>query len=193
MPFPMEQQSYTYVDYLSWDEGDRMELIEGAPIMMAPPSTAHQAILMEMSRQLANYLDGKNCKVFPAPFAVRLFSDRDKRDEDVNTVVEPDITIVCDLEKLDKRGCNGAPDAVIEILSPSTAKHDRFTKLHLYRKAGVKEYWIVDPAEKSVQVCLFDVDAGPAAFYTRDDIAKVSVLQGCFIELEKVFPDSESN
>lgn len=145
MPFPIEKQVYTYADYLSWEEGDRLELIEGTPVMMVPPSTAHQAILMEISRQIANYLEGKACKVFPAPFAVRLFSDKDTPDGDVNTVVEPDITIVCDLDKLDKRGCNGAPDAVIEILSPSIAKYDRFTKLHLYRKAGVKEYWIVDP------------------------------------------------
>ena len=111
--------------------------------------------------------------------------------EDVDTLVEPDISVVCDRNKLDKYGCKGAPDLVIEILSPSTQRHDRLVKLGLYQRAGVREYWIVSPEEQTVQVLLLD-DGGnlrPHELYGREEIARVNVLEGCFIDLEKVFAE----
>ena len=131
---------YTLADALTWDEQDRIELIDGAPVMMAPPSRAHQRISMELSRQLANYLEGKRCQVYPAPFAVRLFEQAGDRPQDVDTLVEPDISVVCDRNKLDDMGCKGAPDLIVEILSPSTQRHDRLVKYNLYQRAGVREY-----------------------------------------------------
>ena len=158
--------------------------------MMAPPTTAHQLISFEIGRQLGNYLEGKKCRAIPAPFAVRLFEKDGDSPEDVDTMVEPDISIVCDSSKLDKHGCKGAPDMVVEILSPSTQRHDRLVKLGLYQRAGVREYWIVSPEEQTVQVFLNkDASLLPHEVYDRQGVAKVNVLDGCFIELSKVFPE----
>jgi Uma2 family endonuclease len=128
--------------------------------------------------------------VYPAPFGVRLFEKAGDEPEDVDTIVEPDITVVCDPSKLDDHGCKGVPDMVIEILSPSTRRHDRLVKLDLYQRSGVQEYWIVDPENQSVQVFLQD-GTGSLKLredYGREDIAKVNALDGCFVELAKVFP-----
>ena len=193
MALPAEKERYTFADVLTWDEKDRIEIIDGEAFMMAPPSSAHQEISMEFSRQLANFLEGKRCKVYAAPFGVRLFEKDGEAPVDVNTMVEPDLSVVCDRSKIDKHGCKGAPDLVVEILSPSSLRHDRFVKLGLYQRAGVREYWIVDPEYKSVQV--FTLDAGGSLRiseeYGRKDVARVNVLEGCFIDLGKVFPESE--
>ena len=189
MALPAKRERYTYADYLGWDGEQNFELIDGEPIMMAPPSRVHQEISMELSRQFANYLEGKGCRVYAAPFGVRLFEKKDDMPEDVQTVVQPDISIVCDPNKLDERGCKGAPDLVLEILSPSNFRHDLLVKLDLYQRAGVQEYWIVSPEQKTVQVFL--LDGGFLKLhevYEPSDIAKVNVLDGCFIELSKVFP-----
>ena len=186
MALPKEER-YTYADYLEWDENERIELIYGAPVMMAPPSRRHQEISGEIYRQLANFLEGKKCRVYSAPFGVRLFEGAEDSPEDVDTVVEPDIAVVCDHGKLDDQGCKGAPDMVIEILSPSTQRHDRLTKLNLYQQAGVGEYWIVNPEDRTVQVMLLEnglyrvTDVG-----TAQDVVKVHSLEGCYLELEKV-------
>ena len=188
MALPAKKQSYTYADYLVWDGGDRFELIEGEAVMLASPSTMHQLISGELYRQFANYLEGKKCRVISAPYDVRLFEEKDDRPDDVQTVVQPDISVICDPNKLDEHGCKGAPDMVIEILSPSTRRHDRLVKLNLYQRAGVKEYWIVSPSEQTVEVFLLkDGWLVSHAFYEKDGIAKVNVLEGCFIELSKVF------
>lgn len=191
MALPAEKDRYTFADVLSWDDGERAELIDGEVFLMAPaPSRAHQEISMELSRQFANYLEGKKCKAYHAPFDVRLFEQEGNSPEDVDTVVEPDITIVCDPSKLDDRGCKGAPDMVVEILSPSTQRHDRLVKLGLYQRAGVREYWIVDPDSQTVQV--FTLSDGlllPHEVYNRQGVAKVNILDGCFIELSKVFSE----
>lgn len=191
MALPAENKRYTFADVLAWDEKDRIEIINGEAIMMAPPSVNHQRISRELSRQLSNYLEGKKCEAFPAPFGVRLFEQEEDSPENVDTLVEPDISVVCDKDKLDKYGCKGAPDMIIEVLSPSTRRHDRFVKLGLYQRAGVRELWLVDPDTQSVQVFLLD---STGAFrihedYGKKDIAKVNVLDGCFIELSKVFPE----
>ncbi len=190
MALPAEKARYTFADVLTWDENERAEIIDGEAVMMAPPSRIHQEILTEITRQLANFLEGKRCKVYPAPFAVRLFEKDGDSPDDVDTMVEPDISIVCDRDKLDKHGCKGAPDMVVEILSPSTQRHDRLVKLDLYQRAGVREYWIVNPEDQTVQV--FTLSNGlllPHEVYDRGSVAKVNVLDGCFIELSKVFPE----
>lgn len=190
MLLPAKQERYTFADVLTWDEGKNIEIINGEAFMMATPSRIHQKISMELSRQLANYLEGKSCEVYPAPFGVRLFEQDGDSPENVDTVVEPDISVVCDRSKLDKQGCKGAPDMIIEVLSPSTRRHDRLVKLNLYQRAGVREYWVVDPDNESVQV--FILDGGALKIredYGCEDVAKVNVLDGCFIELSKVFSE----
>jgi Uma2 family endonuclease len=190
MALPAQQERATFAQWLTWDGDDRCELLGGEIVMMAPPSRLHQEISMELTRQIANYLEGKRCKVYPAPFAVRLFEQEGDDPKDVDTVVQPDISIVCDPKKLDDRGCKGAPDMVAEILSPSTRRHDRLTKLNLYQQAGVKEYWIVEPETQSVQVFLLrDGVFRIHEDYSRTDVAKVNALDGCFVELSKVFPE----
>ena len=123
MALPAKQRRYTFADMLAWTDNERAELISGEVFSMAPaPSRSHQEIGGEVFRQLANYLEGKKCKVYYAPFDVRLFEKDGDAPEDVDTVVEPDITVVCDLSKLDDRGCKGAPDMVVEVLSPSNQR-----------------------------------------------------------------------
>jgi Uma2 family endonuclease len=190
MAQPAENQRYTYADYLVWDASQRAELINGQVYLMASPSPSHQTICFELGRQLGNFLEGKKCRAYPAPFDVRLFEKEGDQPEDVDTVVQPDLTVVCDQSKLDQHGCKGAPELVIEVLSPSSRRHDRLEKLHLYQKAGVPEYWIVDPDNRSVQVLLLDSDGSLKLHedYGPTDVAKVNALEGCFIELCKVFP-----
>lgn len=191
MPLPAKQERYTFADILAWDEDERIEIINGEAFMMAPPSSRHQEISMELARQLANFLEGKRCKVYHAPFGVRLFEQDGDTPDDVATMVEPDLSVVCDRSKIDRHGCKGAPDLIIEILSPSTRRRDRLVKLNLYQRAGVREYWIVDPDSQSVQVFLPD-NGGSLRLhedYGREDVAKVNVLDGCFIELSKVFSE----
>ena len=189
MPLPMEAH-YTLADALDWPEMPRIELIEGAPVMMAPPKRIHQEISREIVRQISNYLLGKRCRVYPAPFAVRLFEQDGDRPEAVDTVVEPDITVVCDPEKLDEIGCRGAPDLVIEILSPSTMRHDRNTKFMLYQKAGVREYWIVDPDMKTAQVHLLEEGQYHSPIvYTEKTTVPVGLWEDFGIDLSLVFQE----
>ena len=188
MALPAEKALYTFADALEWDEGEYAEIIAGEIYMMGAPSSIHQEISVELTRQLANFLVGKPCRVYHAPFSVRLFEQDGDAPEDVDTVVQPDLSVVCDKSKIDKRGCKGAPDLVMEILSPATQRHDRLVKLRLYQRAGVREYWIVNPEDQTAQV--FTLSDGlllPYELYDRESVAKVNVLEGCFIELNKVF------
>ncbi len=190
LPAEKARYRYTFADCLTWEENERIEIINGEAVMMAPPSSVHQEIVAELTRQLGNFLEGKPCKVYPAPFGVRLFEKDGEAPEDVDTMVEPDISVVCDRSKIDKHGCKGAPDLIIEILSPSTRRHDRLVKLNLYQRAGVREYWIVNPEDETVQVLLLEGNHFlHHEEYGKDDIAKVNVLNGCFIELSKVFTE----
>lgn len=191
MALPAEKERYTLADVLAWDDDRRMELIEGTVFLMAPsPATDHQLISGELFGQLHNYLKGKRCKVISAPFDVRLFEQEGNGPEDVDTVVVPDITVVCDPDKLDKRGCKGAPDMVVEILSPSTQRHDRLTKFNLYQRAGVREYWIVDPANRAVQsFVLEDGRYSVKEFGAVGDKMRVNILEDCVIDLSGIFPE----
>ena len=191
MALPAEKARYTFADVLAWPDDERAELIDGEAVLMAPaPTTAHQLISGELFGQLHSYLKGKKCKVISAPFDVRLFEQDGDSPEDIDTVVDPDISIVCDPSKLDEHGCKGAPDLIIEILSRSTRRHDRMTKFNLYQRAGVREYWIVDPDSKDVQA--FVLDGGRyfvKGYGTAEDKMKVDVLEDCVIDLSTVFPE----
>ena len=138
---------YTYADYLTWDDDVRRELIDGVPYLMAAPNRRHQEILGNLHLLIGTFLKGKTCKVFIPAFDVRLNSDTL---DDI--VIQPDLTIVCNLSKLDDAGCNGVPDMVVEILSPSTARYDKTLKFNTYLKAGIREYWIIDPKEETLAV-----------------------------------------
>ena len=178
-------QPYTYADYVSWDDENRYELLDGVAYMMSAPSMVHQTIITEMLRQLANFLRGKQCKVLVAPFDVCL----NARGDDDNTVVQPDLLVVCDDSKLDKKRCNGAPDMIIEVVSPSSSRHDRFRKLNKYLYAGVREYWIVDPDDKILNVHVLENSKYVIGAYGSDDTVPVNVLEGCEINLSEVFAD----
>jgi len=184
MPLINKNSRYTYADYCKWDDGERWELIDGAPYMMSPaPSPIHQGISREIAGQLFNFLKENPCKLFTAPFDVRL--NAGKADD---TVVQPDLLVICDLSKIDDKGCVGAPDLVIEILSPATIRHDRIIKFRLYQKAGVREYWIVDPDTQSIQTCTLNEDGFyVTAVYSDTDIVPVNVLSGCVIHLQEIF------
>lgn len=157
MALPLrDTQRHTYGEYLAWPEEVRYELIDGEAYLMAPaPSPTHQRLVGELFRQIADALEGRRCEVFVAPFDVRL-PRADEADEAVDTVVQPDLTVVCDPAKIDHRGCRGAPDWVIEVLSPATAAHDQTVKLAAYERAGVPECWFVHPTDRTVMVYRFD-------------------------------------
>ena len=175
---------YTYADYLTWDDDTRCELIYGVPYMMAGTTTAHQRVVGEILYQLYSFLKGKPCEVFTAPFDVRLNAGTYD-----DTVVQPDILVVCDKSKLDAKSCIGAPDMVVEVLSASSAKHDRTIKQKLYQSAGVREYWIIDPAHKIVDALLLNNGEYMIKSYGEEDAAPVSVLNGCVINLPDVFAE----
>ena len=156
--------------------------------MTPAPSPRHQELSSELLRQFANYLLDKPCKVYAAPFDVRL-PENDEQDEDVQTVVQPDISVVCDSSKIDERGCKGSPDLIIEILSPGTARKDIKEKYLLYEKSGVKEYWLVDPTVKTVVVFTQAAERryGRPEVYSEEDTVEVGVFKGLSIELPLVF------
>jgi len=189
MPLPEEERKYSYADYLTWPEDERWEIIDGVPYMQAAPTPIHQEILMEISKQFAVYLTGKPCKVYPAPFCVRISKGDEKKNEDIKKVFEPDITIVCDKLKIDKEGCKGAPDLIVEILSPSSIKMDRVEKFNRYEKAGVKEYWIVEPEGKLVSVFVLQDNQryGRQEIYTEDDKINVFIFPDLVVNLKPVF------
>ncbi len=149
-----DNQLHTYAEYLTWPDDVRYELIDGVAYLMAPPAPTldHQDFAGEIYRQLGNALQGKSCRVFIAPVDVRL-PKVNEADELIDTVVQPDVLVVCDLDKLDrKRGVRGAPDFAVEVLSPSTASHDHVRKRRVYERAGVREYWLVHPTDRIVTI-----------------------------------------
>ena len=182
---------YNYADYLQWTFDGMVELINGKIFKMAPaPSSGHQIILMELSGICWQHLKGKNCKVFLAPFDVRL--SKFKEDKLVDSVVQPDLCIICDPTKIDEKGCNGAPDMIVEILSPSTAQRDLDLKFKLYEENAVLEYWIVQPNDQTVSVFdLIDSKFTLRGIYHRAKIVEVKTI-GLDIDLNEVFPIKDS-
>jgi len=173
---------YTYADYLTWDDDQRYELIDGVPFLMSAPTVQHQRILGRLFLKIGNFLDGKSCEAFLAPFDVRLNADTTD-----DTVVQPDIVIICDKSIMMKTGCVSAPDMAIEVLSPSTSMRDRALKLELYQRTGVREYWIVDPEEKLLHTHILDNGRYYVRGYTETDTTPVHILDGCEINLADVF------
>ena len=185
------EERFTYGDYLTWDDDQRWELIDGVPYNMSPaPTVRHQLILGELHRQVANWLLDKPCQVFIAPFDVRLPED-DESDEQVETVVQPDLSIICDKSKLDEAGCRGAPDLIVEILSPSTAHKDLKVKFERYERAGVREYWIVDPNGSTVQIYTLGAEGryGRPEAYGAVDRVSVGIFPDLEIDLAVVFAE----
>ncbi|MDA3951109.1 MAG: Uma2 family endonuclease [Spirochaeta sp.] len=193
---------YSYQDYLSWPEGERIEVIQGVPYAMSPaPRREHQRLVSAIHGQLFQALRGALCEVYPAPFDVKLSQDTE---DDRPTVVQPDLTVICDPEKLTEQGMTGAPDLVIEIVSPDSGFHDRVwseaalparpcvlgRKFDLYRDAGVREYWIVDPDERVVEVYRLEADGSyrrVGAFGDADTIT-AAVTDRIVVDLAEVFP-----
>ena len=188
LPQLKEERLFTYADYKEWelDEGERYELMYGQAFLMAGPNIRHQGILGELFGQFHVYLQGKPCKVFPAPFDVRLFYEEDENDD---TVVQPDILIVCDKEKLALESCRGAPDLVVEILSLSNTAMEMELKLKLYRQAGVREYWVVDPKNNGLTVYHFLKDKIITHTYGSADTVQVGIFPDLNINLEQIFAE----
>lgn len=184
-------KTYTYADYLQWKFEERIELIKGKIFKMSPaPSSFHQEIAVEITRVFANYLKGKMCKVYPAPFDVRL-TKKSLMNEDVITVVQPDICVVCDRRKIDKAGCIGTPDIVVEILSPGNNKTELQNKYDVYEENGVQEYWIVSPQDKTFFKYILNQDGVyfPSKLLTTGSEVTTPVLPCFVMSLEEVFKD----
>ena len=189
MASPKPDKKYSYADYLQWPDEERWEIIDGVPYDMSPaPSTKHQSISMELGRQIANYLRDKECQVFAAPFDVRLPLNAEK-DEEIYNIVQPDLSVICDPSKLDEQGCKDAPDLVIAIISPFTAKKELNEKFNLYERSGIPEYWVVFPKFNVVVVYSLD-DEGryqKSGEFTSDQVLSTKLFPGLEIKLEDVF------
>jgi len=183
---PIKEEKFTYADYRAWElkPGERFELINGVAYAMSAPNTSHQRILMALAGEFYTYLKGKKCEVFATPFDVRLFYEEDDSDD---TVVQPDVVVVCDPKKLGEEGCRGVPDLVVEILSPSNTAIEMERKLLLYKKAGVQEYWIVDPKDKHISIYTFKNGEYTLQIHDIQDTAKPTVIPGFAIPLSTIF------
>ncbi|WP_421890117.1 Uma2 family endonuclease [Marinoscillum sp.] len=185
------EATYSYADYLKWTFEERVELIKGKLFRMSPaPRRTHQEIGGAIFTEVHHFLKTKSCRVYHAPFDVRFPNLTNDPDDQTFTVVQPDICVVCDPAKLDEAGCKGAPDLVVEILSPATASRDLNEKYHLYEEHGVKEYWVVYPGENVLEI--YDLVEGRYASrgkFVREDTVSSSVLEGFVIKLEEVFEE----
>ncbi|XOV93634.1 MAG: Uma2 family endonuclease [Bacteroidota bacterium] len=181
---------YSYADYLRWTFEERVELIKGKIFLMSPaPATRHQGISTVVGGEIYNYLKNRKCKVFFAPFDVRLPNNLTDSDEETFTVIQPDISVICDLSKLDKAGCKGAPDLIVEILSPSTSSKDLKEKFWLYQEHKVKEYWVVYPGENIIELFVLNEKSefeSTGKFLPGDQI-KSNVLLDFNLNLDEVF------
>ena len=186
-----ESKRYTYADYLTWLDDKRRELINGFIHLMSAPVRVHAYISTELSTLFRLFIKKRKgkCHIYHAPFDVRLPLNNETSDDKIYNVVQPDICVVCDLSKLDEKGCIGAPDLIVEVLSPSTLKYDWNYKFTLYETAGVKEYWIVDPKAKIVNVFLLQADGkyDLGTVYECNQKAPVHIFKGLEIDLNKLF------
>jgi Uma2 family endonuclease len=194
MPVPLRKdvERFTYAHYVTWPDEERWELIEGIPYDMSPaPSRYHQEISMNLGVEISKFLKekGKNCKIYAAPFDVRL-PEGQQTDDETMTVVQPDILVVCDPGKLDDKGCKGAPDFIVEITSPATVKKDLKDKLLLYEKHGVPEYWVIQPQEHIIMVYKLNDRKryDRAEIFSKEDKISLTLKEGTLeIDLETVF------
>jgi Uma2 family endonuclease len=183
----MHGKKHTYADYLTWQTEERWELIDGSAFMGPAPSTAHQRCSMELARQIANFLIDKTGSVFTAPFDVR-FPERAQADEEIMDVVQPDLCVICDPAKLDERGCLGAPDLIIEIVSPAGMERDHIVKKALYERNRVKEYWLVDPSAGTVTVFILEKEDryGLPTLHTAPEKIESAAIIGLTVDLSLV-------
>jgi len=184
---------YTYSDYLTWFDDVRRELIDGFIHLMSAPVRIHQRISFKLSIFINTLIEKRKgrCHVYYAPFDVRLPKTNEKADDKIYDVVQPDICVICDLSKLDDKGCVGAPDLMVEVLSPSSLNYDSKTKFNLYEKSGVREYWIVDPKEKTVHIFLLQPDGkyNKGTIYECNQKAPVYIFEGLEIDLQELFKE----
>lgn len=178
---------YTYADYLKWDFEEIVELIKGKVFKKAAaPNRKHQEVSMNLSRILGSYLKGQKCKVYAAPFDVRF--SRNPEDTKVDSVVQPDISVICEPSKLDDKGCFGVPDLIVEILSPSNSRVELQNKFELYEEFGVREYWVIHSVECSLLIyTLVEGKFQPSKLFTSGDKIYSTVLPGFELDLEEVF------
>ena len=179
---------YSYADYFKWQFEDRVELIKGKIFKMSPaPNFDHQVLAGEIYATLRNFLKKQTCKAFVSPFDVR-FPRKSKEDKDIFTVLQPDVCVVCDTSKYDKRGCVGAPDIVVEVLSPSNNEKELKNKFDIYEESGVQEYWIVSPQDKTFLVNrLVEGRYVTSRLMVSGDIVTSTVLPGFEMDLKELF------
>jgi len=187
---------YTYADYLTWADNKMRELLNGFIRLMSPaPTLKHAVVSRRITYPMLDFIEqnGGDCQIFYAPFDVRFPTSTDKTaDNQIYTVVQPDICIVCDPSKLDRRGCLGAPDMVVEILSLSSQRYDLNEKFNIYEAGGVKEYWVVSPLEKGINVYILQENGkyDEGTVYDEDNtIVPVRTLNGLSLDVEKIFKD----
>lgn len=185
-------QSYNYADYLTWQLNETVELIKGKIMLMAPaPNVDHQRITRKLLVAIDSYLTGKKCEVFSAPFDVRLY-DRNKSlsaNQDLHTVVQPDLCVICNPDILDKQGCNGAPDWVIEILSSGNSKREMKIKYQLYEASGISEYWLVYPDQQAIHQFILDDQSHYQLkkMYTDEDTISPTLFPELLINVGEIF------
>jgi Uma2 family endonuclease len=188
-----ETKRYTYADYLTWFDDVRRELIDGFIHLMAAPIRIHQRISAKLFLVINLFKEKRKgkCHIYYAPFDVRFPKNNETADEKISNVVQPDICVICDLSKLDDKGCIGAPDLIVEILSPSNSKHDCVTKYALYESFGVREYWIVDPHKKTVMIFLLQPNGkyNAGTKYEHRQKAPMHIFEGLQIDLKKLFDE----
>lgn len=182
--------TYTYADYLLWEFEERLELIKGKIFKMSPaPGTLHQRLSTKLVGNLFKYFENNPCELFSAPFDVRLYDTKKSAvaDRDLYTVVQPDICVVCDSSKVDERGCLGAPDLVIEILSPGNSQKEIYNKFLLYQECGVREYWLVEPNQKAVLLYALDETGRYVGIQPAVKVLQSIIFPELKIDLEKIF------
>lgn len=185
---PSADYGYTYADYLQWKIEERIELFKGKILKLSAPNRIHQHVSGALYLVIANYLKNKKCKVYSAPFDVRLPIHNRKKDNEVTTVVQPDICVICDETKLDDRGCCGAPDLVIEILSPGNSQKEVRLKFEIYEEAGVKEYWLVHPVEQTlIAYTLHENAFAGGKMYAPGDMLNSTSIEGLSINISEIF------
>jgi Uma2 family endonuclease len=182
-------KQYSYADYLKWQIAERLEIFKGFIKKMSAPSREHQTVSRNLNHFIDIYFWGKNCNYFAAPFDVRIPRFDNKQNKEIITIVQPDLCVICDESKLDKRGCVGAPDLVVEILSPGNSKKEMKDKFEIYEEAGVREYWLVDLTEKAVFVYTLNAEGifiGHRPFI-EDEVMHSFIFPEMAVDLIKVF------
>lgn len=187
-------KKYTYSDYILWKFKERVELLKGFIFPMAAPNTDHQHVSFKLTIRIGNYIEKIDCRLFTAPFDVRLPLPAHRITEDnIDTIVQPDLCVICDKSKIKKQGCVGAPDLIVEILSPGNSKREMRDKFDLYEEAGVLEYWIVDPIRRTVLVYYLKDEkyAAVAPPYTDEGIVTSIIFPDLKVNLIEVFPEED--